>query len=116
MLEGQQQEAAAKERQARAEAEKGADEREEEEVQKVGGLGCARPVLEHRQPAAAAACLSTEGGLGTGWRSARLALLLPVVADILLCLLRGCLQARAWDDFKDDNPRGWGNSKLRPCA
>ena len=23
---------------------------------------------------------------------------------------------RAWDDFKDDNPRGWGNSKLRPCA
>jgi hypothetical protein len=25
-------------------------------------------------------------------------------------------RARAWDDFKDDNPRGWGNSKLRPCA
>jgi immunoglobulin-binding protein 1 len=23
---------------------------------------------------------------------------------------------RAWDDFKDDNPRGAGNSKLRPCA
>jgi immunoglobulin-binding protein 1 len=23
---------------------------------------------------------------------------------------------RAWDAFKDDNPRGWGNSKLRPCA
>jgi immunoglobulin-binding protein 1 len=23
---------------------------------------------------------------------------------------------RAWDDFSDDNPRGWGNSKLRPCA
>lgn len=23
---------------------------------------------------------------------------------------------RAWDDFKDENPRGWGNSKLRPCA
>lgn len=23
---------------------------------------------------------------------------------------------RAQDDFKDDNPRGWGNSKLRPCA
>lgn len=23
---------------------------------------------------------------------------------------------RAWDDFADDNPRGWGNSKLRPCA
>ena len=23
---------------------------------------------------------------------------------------------RAWDDFTDDNPRGWGNSKLRPCA
>uniref|UniRef100_A0A383VIK6 TAP42-like protein n=1 Tax=Tetradesmus obliquus TaxID=3088 RepID=A0A383VIK6_TETOB len=25
-------------------------------------------------------------------------------------------RARAWDDFADDNPRGWGNSKLRPCA
>jgi hypothetical protein len=25
-------------------------------------------------------------------------------------------RARAWDDFTDDNPRGWGNSKLRPCA
>lgn len=25
-------------------------------------------------------------------------------------------KARAWDDFKDDNPRGWGNSKLRPCS
>lgn len=25
-------------------------------------------------------------------------------------------RSRAWDDFKDDNPRGWGNSKLRPCA
>ena len=23
---------------------------------------------------------------------------------------------RAWDAFKDDNPWGWGNSKLRPCA
>ena len=23
---------------------------------------------------------------------------------------------RAWDDWKDDNPRGYGNSKLRPCA
>ena len=23
-------------------------------------------------------------------------------------------KSRAWDDFKDDNPRGWGNSKLRP--
>eukprot|EP00879_Flechtneria_rotunda_P007069 GHRR01007420.1.p1 GENE.GHRR01007420.1~~GHRR01007420.1.p1 ORF type:complete len:356 (+),score=169.55 GHRR01007420.1:97-1164(+) len=23
---------------------------------------------------------------------------------------------RAWDDFQDANPRGWGNSKLRPCA
>lgn len=23
---------------------------------------------------------------------------------------------RAWDDWADDNPRGWGNSKLRPCA
>lgn len=23
---------------------------------------------------------------------------------------------RARDDFTDDNPRGWGNSKLRPCA
>jgi hypothetical protein len=25
-------------------------------------------------------------------------------------------KARAWDEFKDDNPYGWGNSKLRPCA
>jgi len=25
-------------------------------------------------------------------------------------------KARVWDDFKDDNPAGWGNSKLRPCA
>jgi immunoglobulin-binding protein 1 len=25
-------------------------------------------------------------------------------------------RARAWDEFKDHNPRGWGNSKLRPCA
>jgi hypothetical protein len=25
-------------------------------------------------------------------------------------------KARAWDDFKDDNPKGWGNSTLRPCA
>lgn len=25
-------------------------------------------------------------------------------------------KARAWDDWKDDNPAGWGNSKLRPCA
>lgn len=25
-------------------------------------------------------------------------------------------KARAWDDWKDDNPRGAGNSKLRPCA
>lgn len=25
-------------------------------------------------------------------------------------------RSRAWDDWKDDNPRGWGNSKLRPCA
>lgn len=23
---------------------------------------------------------------------------------------------RAWDDWKDDNPRGAGNSKLRPTA
>lgn len=23
---------------------------------------------------------------------------------------------RAWDDWKDVNPRGWGNSKLRPCG
>lgn len=23
---------------------------------------------------------------------------------------------RAWDDWKDDNPSGWGNSKLRPTA
>eukprot|EP01025_Chloroclados_australasicus_P058481 TRINITY_DN7347_c0_g1_i1.p1 TRINITY_DN7347_c0_g1~~TRINITY_DN7347_c0_g1_i1.p1 ORF type:complete len:373 (+),score=21.83 TRINITY_DN7347_c0_g1_i1:117-1121(+) len=25
-------------------------------------------------------------------------------------------KARQWDDFKDDNPRGWGNSQLKPCA
>jgi hypothetical protein len=25
-------------------------------------------------------------------------------------------RARAWDDFKDANPAGSGNSKLRPCA
>ena len=23
---------------------------------------------------------------------------------------------RAFDDFKDDNPRGWGNSRTRPCG
>ena len=23
---------------------------------------------------------------------------------------------RAMDDWKDDNPRGWGNSKLKPCS
>ena len=23
---------------------------------------------------------------------------------------------RAWDDWKDEHPRGYGNSKLRPCA
>lgn len=23
---------------------------------------------------------------------------------------------RIWDDWLDDNPRGWGNSKLRPCG
>jgi len=23
---------------------------------------------------------------------------------------------RTWDDWKDVNPRGWGNSKLRPCG
>lgn len=26
------------------------------------------------------------------------------------------LSQRAWDDWKDDNPRGAGNSKLRPTA
>ena len=25
-------------------------------------------------------------------------------------------KCRAWDDFKDDNPKGWGNSKLRPTG
>jgi hypothetical protein len=25
-------------------------------------------------------------------------------------------KAAAWDDFKDANPYGSGNSKLRPCA
>jgi hypothetical protein len=28
----------------------------------------------------------------------------------------GLLQQRAMDDWKDENPRGWGNSKLRPCG
>ena len=23
---------------------------------------------------------------------------------------------RAMDDWKDENPRGWGNSKLKPCG
>lgn len=23
---------------------------------------------------------------------------------------------RDWDDFKDEHPTGYGNSKLRPCA
>jgi immunoglobulin-binding protein 1 len=23
---------------------------------------------------------------------------------------------RKWDDWKDDHPTGYGNSKLRPCA
>ena len=26
------------------------------------------------------------------------------------------LRQRAWDDWKDNNPRGAGNSKLRPTA
>ena len=26
------------------------------------------------------------------------------------------LRQRAWDDWKDSNPRGAGNSKLRPTA
>ncbi|QDZ17514.1 TAP42-like TOR regulation protein [Chloropicon primus] len=25
-------------------------------------------------------------------------------------------KAREWDEFKDDNPFGWGNKNLRPCA
>ena len=25
-------------------------------------------------------------------------------------------KARAWDDWKDDNPRGAGNTKLTPCG
>lgn len=25
-------------------------------------------------------------------------------------------KARAWDDWKDDHPRGYGNSKLKPCS
>lgn len=25
-------------------------------------------------------------------------------------------RARAWDDWKDDNPRGAGNKKLTPCG
>ena len=26
------------------------------------------------------------------------------------------MRQRAKDDYLDDHPRGWGNSKLRPCA
>ena len=29
---------------------------------------------------------------------------------------RELLKARQWDEFKDDNPYGHGNSKLRPCS
>ena len=29
---------------------------------------------------------------------------------------RELAKARAWDEFKDDNPFGHGNSKLRPCS
>ena len=29
---------------------------------------------------------------------------------------RTVYKCRQWDDFKDDNPRGWGNSKLRPTS
>lgn len=25
-------------------------------------------------------------------------------------------KSRAWDDFKDDNPKGWGNSRLKPTG
>jgi hypothetical protein len=25
-------------------------------------------------------------------------------------------EQRKWDDWKDDHPTGYGNSKLRPCA
>ncbi|KAI7842410.1 hypothetical protein COHA_004049 [Chlorella ohadii] len=58
MVEQQRREAAAQERRERVEAEKSAEQKEDEELRK----------------------------------------------------------AREWDEFKDDNPRGWGNSKLRPCA
>ena len=26
------------------------------------------------------------------------------------------MQQRYWDDFKDTHPRGYGNSKLKPCG
>ena len=29
---------------------------------------------------------------------------------------RELAKARSWDEFKDDNPFGHGNSKLRPCS
>ena len=29
---------------------------------------------------------------------------------------RDLAKARSWDEFKDDNPFGHGNSKLRPCG
>lgn len=33
-----------------------------------------------------------------------------------MCPLPWHVQERAKDDWRDANPRGWGNSKLRPCG
>ena len=38
------------------------------------------------------------------------------VADALAGGEAEAARQRAWDDWKDDNPRGAGNSKLRPTA
>jgi hypothetical protein len=92
MLEQQEREAEAEAQQERRRADAHPDDLEEEEVQQVGR--------------------------GHG-RLARLPTQLPrgCTRSLPPCPSRDVpMQARAWDEFKDDNPRGWGNSKLRPCG
>lgn len=106
MVEQQRREAAAKERHERQQAARRAEDVEEEQVQQVG-LGGARRL--------AARCPRSRCLLTLKSRSVRVwqrpAHCLPAAS-----LLFSWPQQRAWDDFKDDNPRGWGNSKLRPCS
>lgn len=132
MLEQQQREEAAKQRREAAEAARTEEEHEEEEVQKVGGLA-RDPCMAGsrlRLPAAAAArtaaCPRWRHLAGMRVQAPGRHASLPSVAagstrapacpEALCTLPLQSPQARAWDDFKDDNPRGWGNSKLRPCA